>query len=1164
MGKTRDMSNLLNSTPADVDATSLDGASGEQYVRSDQADTTSSLTVQGDLTVSGTVSGALDYGSLTNLPDPTVTLTGFASGTGTMTDLGNVSITTARTIAPTLSFNGDVTGASTITSDNAAFTLSYNLNTMKSAIQTFDGPGSGIDSDLLDSQQGTYYLDYGNFSNTTALMNQVRANDGSGSNLDADKLDGQEGTYYTTYGNITGTPTSITDLDVTDGQSGQYLVTDGNGGFTFQYLVIEGAADAATLDGLDSLQFLRSDVDTTSTATITANAFSGPLTGNVTGDLAGNVTGDLTGNVTGNVTGAVTGNVTGDLTGNVTGDLTGNVTGDLTGDVTGDLTGDVTGDVTGNLTGDVTATTVDVTAHIDLNNTSNPSYSEGRIFYDNDNGALAVYNDESDITLQVGQEEYVKVKNNTGVTITNGSAVYLSGEDATVPTIVKATAATEVGSYAVGLATHDIETGTTGYVTTRGLVQGIDTSSLTAGERVHVGVTAGTIQTAAPTYPYFTTDIGICLVSNASTGCIYVDVQAHVFEVIRVTGNSHMDGNLTVDGNFTVNGTQTITSTTNIALSGSQQFLNSGDTILAATHTGTGLDDAVFRGHFTGTTSTTYYIKIDSVGGGTNGVDTFAVSTDNFTTTISSNNDLTDDAQLIHSADNISVEFNATTGHTLNDVWSGTAAPVDVDTGLWSNRNTGSTGIGYTNLGFYFDVSDTKWKLVDEYDPTPGNNIDVTDSSFSLGILEAGGFEGPLTGAVTGNVTGNLTGNVTAGTITTTGSVGIGTSSPSSLIHGSGLNAELRLQHTGNSYYQRIFTDSSNNLKFGTGANGTERMRIDSSGNVGIGTSSPVSIGGHTGVLTLYGSNATGLVLKDAVGQKDIRLDNGDLKITDSGGSPHLAVTSAGLVGIGTSSPDATLQVVASSTNSEYARFSSTDSRHLRFSSFDTASTDAGHDINASSSNGVVTISTGGTERMRIDSAGLVGIGTTSPATYGVDNADDLVIGQGDGHHGITISSYGTSNGTLAFSDQTGATVGRGFVNYDHNVNAMSFGTLSTERLRIDSSGNVGIGNTSPSEKLHVTGNILASGDVTAFSDERLKDNIETLDGSKVYEMRGVSFTKDGEASSGVIAQELQKVAPELVNENGEYLSVAYGNVVGYLIEAIKDLKSEIEELKKD
>jgi hypothetical protein len=97
------------------------------------------------------------------------------------------------------------------------------------------------------------------------------------------------------------------------------------------------------------------------------------------------------------------------------------------------------------------------------------------------------------------------------------------------------------------------------------------------------------------------------------------------------------------------------------------------------------------------------------------------------------------------------------------------------------------------------------------------------------------------------------------------------------------------------------------------------------------------------------------------------------------------------------------------------------------------------------------------------------------------------------------------------------------------------------------------------------SGNVVFAGNVTAYSDARLKDNVKTLDGSKVYEMRGVSFTKDGELGSGVIAQELEQVAPELVMTNDDEMqtkSVAYGNVVGYLIEAIKELKQEIEELK--
>ena len=96
-------------------------------------------------------------------------------------------------------------------------------------------------------------------------------------------------------------------------------------------------------------------------------------------------------------------------------------------------------------------------------------------------------------------------------------------------------------------------------------------------------------------------------------------------------------------------------------------------------------------------------------------------------------------------------------------------------------------------------------------------------------------------------------------------------------------------------------------------------------------------------------------------------------------------------------------------------------------------------------------------------------------------------------------------------------------------------------------------------------GNFTAAGDVTAFSDVRLKDNIETIDGAldKVSAMRGVTFDKDGQRSTGVIAQEMQEVMPEVVTQNNEYLSVAYGNLVGVLIEAVKELRAEVEELKK-
>ena len=94
--------------------------------------------------------------------------------------------------------------------------------------------------------------------------------------------------------------------------------------------------------------------------------------------------------------------------------------------------------------------------------------------------------------------------------------------------------------------------------------------------------------------------------------------------------------------------------------------------------------------------------------------------------------------------------------------------------------------------------------------------------------------------------------------------------------------------------------------------------------------------------------------------------------------------------------------------------------------------------------------------------------------------------------------------------------------------------------------------------------------DVTAFSDARLKDNVETIPNAleTVCAMRGVNFTRNDnndQPGTGVIAQEMQEVFPVVVKENDDEdntLSVSYGNLVGVLIESIKELKAEIDELK--
>jgi hypothetical protein len=97
--------------------------------------------------------------------------------------------------------------------------------------------------------------------------------------------------------------------------------------------------------------------------------------------------------------------------------------------------------------------------------------------------------------------------------------------------------------------------------------------------------------------------------------------------------------------------------------------------------------------------------------------------------------------------------------------------------------------------------------------------------------------------------------------------------------------------------------------------------------------------------------------------------------------------------------------------------------------------------------------------------------------------------------------------------------------------------------------------------------NLTCGGNITANSDASLKENIEIIPSAleKVCSLRGVEYNRidlSGERQIGVIAQEVESIIPEVVYENEGIKSVAYGNLVALLIEAIKELKSEVDQLK--
>ena len=183
---------------------------------------------------------------------------------------------------------------------------------------------------------------------------------------------------------------------------------------------------------------------------------------------------------------------------------------------------------------------------------------------------------------------------------------------------------------------------------------------------------------------------------------------------------------------------------------------------------------------------------------------------------------------------------------------------------------------------------------------------------------------------------------------------------------------------------------------------------------------------------------------------------------------------------------------------------------------------------------------------------------------------------------GNNPSSGGTAHSSWAYlskgsSAETGSSIATklngeniyttGFIGRDSN-DAISFSNNSHMDLKI---------NGSTEFRFEADGDFHADGDVIAFSttvssDEKLKENIEVVPNAleKVQALDGITFTwkRDGTPSAGVIAQEVQAILPEAVKEvtpvkgGDSHLSVNYHALTSILIESIKELKAEIEQLK--
>jgi len=300
--------------------------------------------------------------------------------------------------------------------------------------------------------------------------------------------------------------------------------------------------------------------------------------------------------------------------------------------------------------------------------------------------------------------------------------------------------------------------------------------------------------------------------------------------------------------------------------------------------------------------------------------------------------------------------------------------------------------------------------------------------------------------------------------VSSAGNVGIGTSSPDAPLHIIG-NDGVQFNRSGqtNGFIIRP-NASSDGIRFTQGGTG-DRMTINSSGNVGIGTSSP------TNSLSVYSASGSANINLTRAGTSEslqigtyyINANGNDLGLTTIGSHPitfktnnaeRMRIDSSGRVGIGTSSPNRDLHISGGASDVAFGITNSASGTSAS-DGFSITVENPTPDVSIRQrENANMKFLTNNTERMRIDSSGNVGIGVSDPKRT-------LVLGRSDS----------TGVQTQYTNSSTGVALGDGFtVGIDGSENAefwnfentnMLFATSGTERMRIDSSGNLLVGTTS-------------------------------------------------------------------------------------------------------
>lgn len=188
-----------------------------------------------------------------------------------------------------------------------------------------------------------------------------------------------------------------------------------------------------------------------------------------------------------------------------------------------------------------------------------PAWLEGRIFYDDDAKSLSVYNDQSEVTHNLGRELFTRATNKTGSTILNGKLVYISGAQGSRPTIALAKADDPSTCGVIAMTTQDIDDNMPGDITTFGDVHDVDTDGSLAGADLYLSASvAGDYTDTPPTAPNFIINIGTVMFENPSSGIISISVGPT--DVCRTMVIEDLDINtfLDIGGAVTISGTEAI------------------------------------------------------------------------------------------------------------------------------------------------------------------------------------------------------------------------------------------------------------------------------------------------------------------------------------------------------------------------------------------------------------------------------------------------------------------------------------------------------------------------------------------------------------------------------------------------------------------------------